>query len=328
MQINSINIDAYNSNNVALNFKQGLTRDIATYVKNMSPDEYQRITYRLWKKYGMTANVGCSNTVAFCTEKTADIMNRAGYILPKIFEFCSLSDTSYGEFDITHKVRINSDRKEYLDLEQLNEIMEKGNSYNGSKHFLDSYLHEFLHAAHCNNIIKNKGYEHGCDLFWEDLSSYKPYYTIRQPLFAFIKNLFPQMPNEQVTKIFPENIKLFNTDDLTEYFAQINAKKIGNRLGEDFDIKNVQKNMAQSYSGFPGNWNIRDEARKIIKMPLSKKTINTTVDSQIRDERIKEFLYKVLNYFEGEIWDGNIDNVINNGSAIRTYITKYAKKNK
>ncbi len=326
MLVNSLsNTYKFQSTPNCTSFKQGLTRDIVTRVKNMPPDEYQRITHKLWKKYGMIANVGCSNTVAFCVEKTADIMNRAGYILPKHFEFCSLSDTSYGEFDITHKVRINSDRKEYLDLEQLNEIMEKENTYNDSKHFLDSYLHEFLHAAHCNNIIKNKGYKHGCDLFWEDLSSYKAYYTIRQPLFAFIKNLFPQMLNVQITESFPEKIKLFLTDDLTEYFAQINAKKIGNRLGENFDIKNVQKDTAQSYTSFPENWNIKDEARKITKMLLFKRIINTSLNPKERDGRIKKFLDNILNYFEGEIWNGNVDNILNYSHAIRNYGAKKCK---
>jgi hypothetical protein len=104
------------------------------------------------------------------------------------------------------------------------------------------------------------------------------------------------MENKQITQSFPEKIKLFLTDDLTEYFAQINAKKIGNQLGENFDIKNVQKNTAQSYASFPENWNIKDEARKITKMPLFKRTINTSLNPKERDGRIEEFnVEKIVN---------------------------------
>ena len=51
MLVNSITCANNHQNKpTPTNFKQGLTRDIVTHVKNMPPDEYQRITHRIWKK--------------------------------------------------------------------------------------------------------------------------------------------------------------------------------------------------------------------------------------------------------------------------------------
>ena len=155
MIINSVNYkydSQYKPANI--NFKQGLTREIVNHVKDMPQDEYKRITGRLWEKYGMTADVGCSNTVAFCVEQTADIMHRAGFLLPKCFKFEPISTCDLGQYDITDSVKINSAKREFLNLAELNKLIEQTYGHNDSKHFLDVYLHEFLHAAHLNHLAK------------------------------------------------------------------------------------------------------------------------------------------------------------------------------
>lgn len=327
MIVNSVN-GKYNPqyNPAGVNFKQGLTRDIVTHVKNMPSDEYQKITHKLWKKYGMIADVGCSNTVAFCVEQTADIMKRAGFNLPKYFKFQHLHDGSFGEYGSDGIVKINSDKTEFLDLVQLDKLEEQTINYNDSKHFLDVYLHEFLHNAHGDNIIEKKGTDRGEDIFWDELTEYAPYYNLRVPLLAFIKNLFPQMTFEERIDIFPEKFRIHESKDLTEYFAEKNARKIEIQLGDNFNIDNIQPNMAQSYSGFPKNWKINDEVRKIIKFPFFKKYMNGLINPDERNKRITETLKDILNCYEGEIWNGNIDGMAEKTGAFRDYGKKHANK--
>lgn len=322
MLVNSVNNTCKSQNNKAcLNFKQGLTRDIVTHVKNMAPDEYTKISHRLWKKYDMFADMGHSNAVAFCVEQTADIMSKAGFTLPKYFKFRSISSNDWGQYDITGSVLINADNKEFLDLVQLNKSAEQSNCYNDSKHFLDTYLHEFLHAAHFNNIVKRTSADKGVDIFFNDFSAYTPCNSLQNPLISFITHLYPTMTKKQVKSIFPEKEKLFSPSDLAEYFAEKNAKMLETELGKNLNINNVRPNIADIYVGFPENWCINDEVRTITKMPFIKRVICGKLNPSERDERIKATLERILNYFEGEIWNGNIDGIKDKSTAFRDYGT-------
>lgn len=326
MLVNSITCaDNFKNKSTPINFKQGLTREMVTHVKNMPSDEYQRITHRLWKKYGMFADVNCSNTVAFCVEKTTDIMKRAGFSLPKYFKFVPLEAGTCGEFVHTGTVKINSKNVYFSDLEQLNKAEELNNNNNGSNYFLDTYLHEFLHSAHYSHIIEKFGKKKGAHLFEDELSQYKPTYTFRLSLLKFVKTLFPSISDKQFTALCPEKIKLHSVEDLLEYFAEKNALKLGNCLGENFDIDNIQQSMTESYKGFPENWNINNEIKKVVKIPYLKNITGGLLCPEKRDIRITDMLKDILNYFEGDIWNGNIDDIMQKCNAFGNYGKKTCK---
>lgn len=320
MRINSLtSTNKFQSRSNPVNFKQGLTRDIVNHVKNMPSDEYIRITERLQNQYGMRADVGGSNVVAFCVEQTAEIMKRAGFMIPKLFSFEPIKGKYLGESsNIVDKITINSRYSEFLYLEQLNEMEEQNDSYNGSKYFLDTYLHEFLHAAHRKNIIKIHGNNKGNDIY-DKLENYAPYYNIRQQLLKFTKNLFPKMTDEESTEIFPETIRLHETEDLAEYFVEKNARKIEIQLGDKFNIDNIQQNMAQNYKGFPENWNINDEVKKMVESSNFKRIVFGLLNPVEQYARVQNTLDGILSNFEGEIWNGDIKEIKKKSHAFRDY---------
>jgi hypothetical protein len=314
MQINSVNNYSYNKSCKTPNFKQGLTRDIVAHVKNMPSDEYKRITERLQNKYGMRADVGGSNVVAFCVEQTANIMKRAGFTLPKCFSFEPIDDKGYGTFESDEVVRINANYQEFSDLEQLNNLSENIIGIKSENLFLDTYLHEFLHAAHYGNLVKRMGKVSSSFIFFNELSDdIKPRNILLWPLRSFIKKMYSELSNKQITDLFPDGVNIFYTRDLTEYFAEKSNKTISERLGKFFNIANVKQELSKDYIGFPKNWSLENE-------------INGFNNKSVLIDNIAKFLDKQLNYYLGEIWNGNISGIMQKSQAFGNYGKKHENK--
>jgi len=304
------------------NFKQGLTSEIVEHVKNMDKEEYRNITERVWKKYGIIAHVGTSNAVAFCLEKTADIISKAGFKLPKVFLFEKLDDGYYGEYNDQNCVCINSDREEFLDLEQQNSMEESIRSGEPFKHhFLDTYIHEFMHSAHCENIIEKHGGKEGKEIFFGDMARIKPYDVIKQPLKEFIKKLFPNDYINILITVFTDYGGLFKTDDLSEYFTEKNTVVVSEKLGDDFNIDNITTDISSGFKGFPKNWNLENQEKAIKKLKL-KYELNKLIgivslyknaeDQNKLEEKLIKIFSDYISFTEGEIWNGNVDKILTN----------------
>lgn len=213
-------------------FKRGLTPEIVDYVKNMDREEYKNIKELVWKKYGIVSHVGASNAVTYCLEKTAQIMSSAGFKLPKTFSFEALESNLYGEYNQYNNVCINSNKKEFLDLEELDKMEEdisRRKKEPLKKHFLDTYIHEFLHAAHCNNIMDKYGEVEGKDIFFYKMASLIPCDIIKKLSSEYSKR----------DSIFKDCKGLLLADNLPEYFAEKNTILISEKLGNDFNISNI-----------------------------------------------------------------------------------------
>lgn len=319
MRINSLNsFTCINS----VNFRQGLTPEIVNHVKNMDKEEYRNITERVWKKYGIISHVGASNTVAFCLEKTAEIMSRAGFKLPKVFLFEKLNNGYYGEYNQNNVVSINSDRQEFLDLEEQDKMEESisGNSP-FKNHFLDTYIHEFLHAAHCENIMNLHGGNVVKGIFFGEMAAISPNNFIKEPLTAFIKKFRFGSYNELESAVFSCHGDIFCTDNLAEYFAEKNTIIISKKLGNNLNIDSIDKNISSCYEGFPQDWHIKNQ-----KKYLKKLKFDSNYKKSKSQEQIIKLLSDIIKYFDGEVWNGNIDNIVNNSRAIRNYNVNYANK--
>lgn len=317
------------------NFKHGLTPEIVDYVRHMDKDEYRKIAERLWKKYGMFAHVAASNTVAFCLEKTADIMSKAGLKFPKAFSFESLPTGYYGMYDIDSVVYINSDKEEFLDLEKLDKMEEsfarKGSS--SKPNFLDTYLHEFMHSAHCENIMTLYGGNKGKEIFFDDLSVYSPDMTIRFPVYSLIKKLFPHSYEDIAKEVFSDYNFLFCTNNLAEYFAEKNTILISKKLGKDLNIENIDKSTTTQREGFPDNWDIKKEIQSLKKLKFMN-TLKTGINliclhkngnNSVYRESIIKLLQDSLDNFDGEIWNGEIETIKEKSKFIENCATEKRK---
>ena len=317
MQISSVNnVNNYPYKLNQLNFKQGLTPEILNRVKNMNPDEHKEIVKKLSEEYGINARVRGSNTVAYCLELAAAIIKRAGFSIAKNFVFEPIEEDYYGEYDIDGIVRINSNYHEYLDIESLNKMEESNNS---EAVFIETYLHELVHSGHCDNIAEKKGLDKAKDIFFNKITDiFPPKTMILQPLQNLINTIYPAISNEHINDLFPLGVKMFSVDNLIEYFAEKNTKFLSTRLGNNLNIDNVPQNYAADYVGFPEDWNIEQEVEK---MERRKDEVGV-------DNAIAEFLSNQLGYFEGEIWDGEINKIRSITKRLKNYtmLQRYRKK--
>lgn len=287
--INSIE-NIYNITNkpANINFKQGLTSTQINRVKSLGIFDYKNITERLYNAYGIEANVGQSNTVAYCADITAKIMRNAGFKLPKYFSFIPFKYEHKGRYTYKDEVLINSNYDDYLDLESQNIFAENLGAGAVCKHFLETYLHEFSHCAHLKNIIGIWGEDEASKIYWITLPLLSPQKIIANPINTLIAKLFPDRKEELTYDIFEKKENLFESKDLVEYFAERNADNLANELGDNCVIGDVDSEFASGYKGFPDDFK------------FDKSKINDPT----------EYFKNCIKYFDGEIWNGNVNNIL------------------
>lgn len=280
--VHSYKITKSSQNNT--NFKQGLTPTQINRVKSLGIFDYKNITERLYNAYGIEANVGQSNTVAYCADLTAKIMRNAGFKLPKYFSFTPFSCEHKGRYTYNDEVLINSNYEDYLDLESQNIFAENLGCGAICKHFLETYLHEFSHCAHLKNLIALLGNDQANKVYWVTLSLLSPQKIIANPINMLIEKLFPDRKEELTYNVFEQKENIFTSQDLVEYFAERNADNLANELGNDCVIGDIDSEFAYKYKGFPEDFKF---------------------DKTKIEEPIKYFK-DCIKYFDGEIWNGNV----------------------
>ena len=133
----------------------------------MAPQDYEKIADRLKNSYGLYAQFNGNNTVAWCVEQVAKIMDKAGFKLPRNFKFEPTSPDALGMYNsYSDTVTINALIPEFSNLEQQNLLEERQKDFHPkTRHFLQTYLHEFSHVAHFHNLQDKMGSSDAYGLF-------------------------------------------------------------------------------------------------------------------------------------------------------------------
>lgn len=301
-------------------FKKGLTTAEINAVKRMKQYEFMDVSERLKNNYNIDAYFGESNTVAWCVEQVVKIMKKAGFQLPKNFAFCPLNNIfETHPLGIFIKERnlicINSDYSQFKDLRAQNELEESQGSYHpNTKHFLHTYLHEFSHAAHFNNIKNKYGEDRAIELFLGTLENHTPDEALAGPLNFAIKNKLPKFGKDIIDSVFPPSNGLYCLENLKEYFAEKNARELASQLGNNYNPAGIIDNFERTYQSHPANWNIIDRI-KDFAMSSCRRSFPFGRQESFFDSTL-EIISDAVNlcnreiaYTDGDIYHGNIDNL-------------------
>jgi len=322
MQVSNKNNYSYNKPSYNPNFGLGLKEHQIKKVQNMDKFGYKYIEDKLDMLYGIKVNSGKSNTIAYCVKTVVDIFKNAGFILPSFFTFKEFNTKAFGRYYKNDEVSINSKYDDFLDLENQNRLEEFiGFTEAGTGHFLDTYLHEFSHAAHRKHLGEKYGKENGDTIFWRTLSEYNPMEYILTPLVKYISKVFPQDERSIIENVFPEQ-KIFIVSDLSEYFAQINVRKLEDKLGDNMIVSELESDFIDQYKGFPNDWKFEDTDKELKFLRRQLLSENDETRKSLLIKKITKLFAQIIEYFNGEVWNGNIDCIKDNRAILLNYCTK------
>ncbi len=296
MRINN-NLNYDNKNhfiNKQNSFRAGLPSWFIKEARTVNPDYVES---ELSRK-GISATFNGESVVAACCKKVVEIMENYGFELPKNFSFERLDKGTLGAYSPSlDTVYINSGYKEFKDLKKLNKLEESQIGYHPkSGHFLQTYLHEFSHAAHYKNLCNELGDNEASNVFWGFLTDHSPRDIIIGPMNSILKMF---INNKILLKLVdyavPRANGLYAKTDLCEYIAEKNARLIAEDLGD---------NLTQSYNNdipfvnSPYYWNFQ-EAFQEIKNTQSLSTIIRAIKD-------------ALKYIDNDVWNGDITKLNSN----------------
>ena len=306
-----MDIKKINFSNV--NFKGGLTSNEINKVRNMSTSDVNKIISNLKRKHGIDAYCAGEKNVAFCLEQTVNIMERAGFKLPKVFLFEPFDKSTLGKYNWGYDaVYINSNNEAFRDLYRQNRMEEKEGIHSpDTKHFLHTYLHEFSHAAHYKNLCDKYGENDANAIFSGVMQEYSPDEVLIGPLNYHLKQKYPKFSKKIIDKIFPPEIGIYSTNSICEYMAEKNSRNLALFLGNNFSIYNIPYNFKNNYKPHPTDWNIINELHKATKSYISNifNGRNFFSDGMDNISKLLNVVQKEIDYTDGDIWTGNINNI-------------------
>lgn len=303
-------------NGKPVSFQKGLTSKEIKAVENMSCGDYIKISKELLNNYNLSAIFRGSNTVAWCVKQVANIFKKAGFELPLSFEFSQNDSRFFGTFErYSNKVEINSYHEEFRNLKKQNKLEERqGNFHPETRHFLHTYLHEFSHAAHFNNLCMKFG-KYEANIIYEKLKQLKPTDYLISPEKYVIKTVVPKFLRKPVDWLISTKNGLYAQKSLTEYFAEYNARVIADILlyHEDIDIackSEKLKTLKSSYVDVRHVQNLGERLANELKQAQqtdsffnASKNIITLID----ENPVVKTLSKDLYYTNCAIFNGNIE---------------------
>ncbi len=309
-------------------FKKGLTSHEVNAIRSMTPFDYEKIAERLKSSYGLNAKFRGNNTVAWCVEQVVEIMDKAGFKLPRNFNFEPISPDTLGTYNsYSDTVTINSLIPEFSNLEQQNLLEERQKEFHPkTRHFLQTYLHEFSHAAHFRNLQNKLGSSKAYELFSGTLNKYSPRNILVGPMNAIIKDITKGSASEIINKVFPPDNGVYAQTNLKEYFAEKNSKMLAQQLGDNYIVSNINPEMKDSYKIHPKDWQFG---------PLLMKSFSGQACKFFGDDyRMKDFWEKTFEvaksiidivnlckkeiaYTDGDIFHGNEDQLLNNQELLK-----------
>lgn len=238
MKIKSIN------NFKTFSFKKGLTSHEIDIVKNLPNDYCTATADYLKNRYGINSDFKGCKTVAWCTKETAEIMERAGFKLPKKVVFEEIppkkgENPSLGQYySSDDTVKINALYPQFRNIKAQNGLeASQGSFHPSTKHFLDTYLHEFSHAAHFNNMC-DKYDKYDAMYKWMDMTDTSTDEFIVGPLNSIIREKFSgEYAKKIIDVLIPPKNGTYARKNLCEYFAEKNARTVAECLGDDYSKK-------------------------------------------------------------------------------------------
>lgn len=249
-------------------------------------------------------------------------MSRAGFKLPKKFEFAPEEEGALGAYyPYQDKVVINSGYSSFFnDLTSQNILEESQKDFHpDTRHFLHSYLHEFSHAAHFANIREKNPYNTSDVISF--LNKYSPADIMVNPIKLLLQLSFPQFLNELMADLFPSEKGEYSKSDLMEYMAEHNARNLALQLGDDFYISNVKYNFASDYEVHPDDWDketLRDNINELKNWNKAGRFLKFLPGGQIFGNvlsygpimAINNLLSKDIEYTSGDIWNGDTNKIV------------------
>ena len=302
-------ISKIKNDNSRIAFRRGLTPFETGKVKDMHCFAYVDIANNLKNSYGLDANFAGCNTVAWCVNEVVKIMQKAGFKLPSKFSF-----EDYGNPNVLgtyspdlDTVYINSEHIAFTDLEKQNKLEESQGSFHpNTKHFLNSYLHEFSHAAHFKNLTAKYGKTEGYNIMQVFLRNYAASTIIREPMIATLKCIFPTLNLLGIIdEVIPPANGEYAAENLNEYFAEKNARKLALQLGDNYMPSNVQASLS-NYSAHPKGWDFKQELLNVFMKPKHF-LIGALFPIISRTAGIIEKCQEELDFIDGDIFNGNVD---------------------
>lgn len=287
-QLNN-NVTASYHNKENTSFKKGLPSWFISYSKEVNP---YKIESELARK-GIDASFKGESVVAACCQKVVEIMENYGFELPKHFSFEPLKRGTLGTYSTAlDKVSINSAYDQFRNVTQQNKLEESQIGYHPiTGHFLQTYLHEFSHAAHYHNLCNELGDSEAHRVFWGYLTDHSPHNIIIGPLNTIVKAFISnKWLLKLVEKAIPPTNGLYAKTDLTEYMAEKNARLIAQDL--DYNL-NPEYNANIPFSHSPYGWSLSEE----LEQAGNNQELGTAI-SAIKDS---------LEYLDRDIWNGEID---------------------
>lgn len=294
MKTTFLNFDSQNSSiNRQTSFKRGLPSWFIRETKTANP---YRIEAELADK-GISADFGGVPTVAMCCKKVVEIMEHYGFELPSKFSFEPLEYKTLGTYSsYQDKVCINSNMKEFQDVVKQNRLEERQGSYHPrTGHFLQTYLHEFSHAAHYKNLCNRFGDSEANRIFWGYLTNNSPARMMIDPLNTTLRFLVTKpFLKWAIDKVIPPREGLYAKSDLCEFIAEKNARIIAEDLGDNLTLR---YNDRIPFEQSPDYWDPTEEWK---------------------NGEFETVISKMFKYFDKDIWNGDI-NKLDSTRSIMTH---------
>ena len=164
MEINNIK-----QNNLNLSFKAGLTRSMVADIKSCN---IKRIASK-FDQFGVETNFNNNKFVAWCSLKCFEIIQKLNLGIPRaifVEDFNKLNIIEQGALGFTNfaptKLYLNNDSITQektiffnkLNWENIDEISDENFKFGitTTDFFLETFLHEFAHVIHENNLLDKK----------------------------------------------------------------------------------------------------------------------------------------------------------------------------
>jgi len=210
MKITTIN--SYNKNTVS--FSSGLYSVQRKFINNLDTVD---IAQKIQKDYGIKCDFADNKIVAGLCAKTIKIFKKLGLNLPnEIF----VEKFPYSDRKIMAQSRFHLDTEcdNYIrfntrffngSVDSLNEFVDQKESFLGSKHILNPFIHEFLHIHHGHQLNK-------------DFNNY-------------LSTTYMVIPKKFRTEI-EEKIAEYGSIDYEELYSTYYAKEICNALNKRWHL--------------------------------------------------------------------------------------------
>ena len=258
------------------------------------PDWYTRRTFTwlpeeveaIMKGKGVEASFKDKLAVAAACLTTAEIFQHYKLKLPTKFSFEPLEHKKVnGEYEWeTNTVFINSDQEFFTApvAQDFHETISAGSA--ATKHFLHTYIHEFMHSAHFQHINDKDKYR--------ALSKYAPTALLVDPINAFVKKFVPWFCEDKIDEKYPPNFGYYAYQNLNEFAAERGTFLISQDLNSDLIVDAPSSDSKYTF--------INPKGETLFEFDKEKTTS--------KFDKFLEFLYdrqKVLK----AIWDGDIETI-------------------